>query len=821
MELRADQLFAQRAKESPNAIAVTMGAHSVSYAQLEAHANRLARYLRGRGVGRGSTVGVCLERSPTLVVALLGVMKSGGAYIPLDPGFPAERLQFMAEDAGLSAVLTDRELAAMFPADQQLMICLDECSNEIAAEPDATLDSVSGTDDLAYVLYTSGSTGTPKGVEIPHRALTNFLCAMREEPGCTERDTMLAVTTISFDISGLEIFLPLISGARVILASRLESSDGRLLKDLMRTARPTMMQATPVTWRMLIAAGWNGNARLRVLCGGESLPRDLSEELVSRSGELWNLYGPTETTIWSTVERVKVDGKAISIGRPIANTTVYVLDESLQPVPPGIAGELFIGGHGVARGYRNRQHLTAERFIESPFSSASGERLYRTGDLAAYLPDGRLVHLGRIDTQVKVRGFRIELGEVEARLAKHPAVDQVAVKASDDRQGMKQLVAYATVRQGRVTPQPSELRTFVRASLPEYMIPSHFIFLDALPVTANNKVDRKALPEPKIENALAETKVSAEPRGRVEVQLTALWRSVLGNESLGINDNFFDSGGHSLKAVELASFIEAIYGRQLPLATFFEAATVAEMAQLLARSDWKASWRSLVAIQPGGRALPLFAIPGVGGNVLMFARLARLLGTERPFYGLQAQGLDSADKPFTSVRKMAEHYVNEIRSVRQRGPYVIAGACTGGVIAYEMAQQLRSEGEAVVLMLLESWHPSSARRPTLRGLVTWPVRDVWSKLRDNDNRSRVARATWYAIANYRPETFPGALLNVIAAKRPVPSRTVDTRRSWEELAQGETRTAFSDATDSGQLFVSPHVEQLAELIARYAAEQLS
>jgi amino acid adenylation domain-containing protein len=387
-ERRADELIAARAADAAHAVAVVDGTHVLSYAQLNERANRLARYLRRRGVGRNSTVGIALERSADLVVALLGVMRSGGAYVPLDPGFPSERLEFMARDAGLTAVLTSNAVAGTLPQMPGTAINLDEHTKAIENEDADELESLSGPDDLAYVLYTSGSTGRPKGVETPHRALTNFLCSMQQSPGCTERDTLLAVTTLSFDIAGLEIFLPLLVGAKLVIASRAAASDGQELKELIRKNRPTLMQATPVTWRMLIAAGWRGNRRLRILCGGEALPQDLAEQLLKRCGELWNLYGPTETTIWSTIEHIASSNPPISIGRPIANTTAFVLDAALQPLPPGIPGELFIGGDGLARGYRNQLDLTSERFVESAF--VPGQRLYRTGDLATYLPDGRL-----------------------------------------------------------------------------------------------------------------------------------------------------------------------------------------------------------------------------------------------------------------------------------------------------------------------------------------------------------------------------------------------------------------------------------------------
>ncbi len=814
---RADELIAEQALRTPDAAAVSMAERTLTYTELQAQSNRLARYLQERGVRRNSPVGICLERSPEMVVALLAVMKAGGTYVPLDPAFPRERLQFMATDAALKVIVTHSALLQTLPALPGRTICIDEAAHVLSTLPAGALEPCSGPDDLAYVLYTSGSTGKPKGVEIPHRALTNFLCSMRARPGCSTGDRLLAVTTLSFDIAGLEIYLPLLTGAELHLASRRETADGRLLKDRIKQCRPTLMQATPATWRMLIAAGWHGNRNLRILCGGEALPLDLANQLLERCGQLWNLYGPTETTIWSTLNRIEPGAEQISIGRPIANTEVYVLDKALQPVPAGVAGELYIGGHGLARGYRNRPDMTAERFVPHPFATSPGERLYRTGDLVRFTRDGQLLHLGRLDFQVKIRGFRIELGEIEARLARHPAIAQAVVTAREDDTRMKQLVAYATVRDSHAQPDPVELRTFIRTVLPDYMTPTHFVFLQSLPLTANNKIDVNALPEPATQR-IAGT-VTAEPHGRLEVQLTALWRRVLENESVGIHDNFFDAGGHSLKAVQLVSFIEQVYGQELPLATFFQAPTIAQMARILEKSHWRPSWRSLVAIQPAGKETPVFAIPGVGGNVLMFARLSKRLCAERPFYGLQARGLDNAQRPFTSVRGAARHYVQEIRSIRTHGPYIIAGACTGGVVAYEMAQQLRRAGEKVTLMLLESWHPSSARRPLFTGSLIWPLSTLWSRLTGRYSSNRVARATWHAVAHYRPKPLRGRLLHVIATNRFLHPHTKDTRRLWDELALEGCETQFVDAIDSGQLFAEAHVDALAAHVRDYIARE--
>ena len=857
-EQRVDDLVAHLALRTPHAVAVSLGDRRLTYAALDARANQLARFLRARGIGPETLTGICLDRSPELLVALLAVMKAGGAYVPLDPALPQARLESMARDAGLALVLTRPPWRAALSDLAGQVVCVDAAAAELAACSAEPVERIGSSADLAYVIYTSGSTGRPKGVEITHRALANFLWAMRTSPGCTARDTLLAVTTLSFDIAGLELYLPLIVGGRVELASQEEASDGRLLVERLRRVRPTIMQATPSTWRMLIDAGWAGSDTLTILCGGEALPPALARELHRRAAAVWNMYGPTETTIWSTFERVEPGATRISIGRPIANTSVYILDRAGQPVPVGVPGELCIGGDGLARGYRNQPDLTAERFIPNPFSTAPGARLYRTGDVARYWPDGRIEHLGRLDFQVKIRGFRVEVGEVETVLRRHPSLADVVVAAKDDRAGTKQLVAYVVGRPDQPL-VPSEVRAFAQAHLPAYMVPSHVVALEALPLTANNKIDIKALPEPTGERAGA-SETARPPGGPLEVQLTAFWHHVLGRDAIGVHDNFFDLGGHSLTAVQLLAHIERMYSRRLPLAVLFEAPTVARMAALLAESVWEPPWEFLVAIQPTGSAVPLFLVPGIGGTPLTFGKLARLLGPDQPVYGLQARGLDGKAKPFTSVVDAATHYVREVRTLRPDGPYLIGGTCTGGVLAYEMAQQLRARGESVTLIVMESWHPSSYRvGPLLPGGLV-PVRVLWSKLvgygvslaslplhqwprflRTKTPRmemlldkgldaaladssyhvDQVVEATLHAVAHYEAEPYPGGLLNVVASERPLPPTVVDTRHRWETLARGASRTIALPAEDSGRLFVSPHVEPLAICIARYAAESLT
>ena len=848
------QMFEGQVDRTPDAVALSMGRATLCYSDLNARANQLARYLRTLDVRPGVVVGISLERSLEMVIALMAVLKAGGAYVPLDPGYPRDRLRFMAEDADVAIVLTSEDLSDRFDSQACRILCLDREQKRIAREVDHNLPPTATSQDLAYILYTSGSTGQPKGVEIPHRALVNFLCSMRQEPGCSAQDVMVSVTTLSFDISGLELYVPLLVGARVEIVSRSVTMDGWKLRTLCEAVKPTIMQATPATWRMLIEAGWLGSDRLTVLCGGEALPPDLAKALLDRSGALWNMYGPTETTIWSTIEKIEQADQEITLGRPIANTEMYILDQFMQPVPVGVSGELYIGGHGLARGYRRRPELTKERFIPHPFSTEPHGRLYRTGDLVRYRPDGRIVHLGRLDHQVKIRGFRIELGEIEAVLSRHPAVRQAVVTAREDQQGLKQLAAYVVCQEG-YAPSSTELRSFVRTALPDYMTPSFFVFLEAMPLTGNNKVDVQALPAPAPN--LSEGLVYVGPRDRVEVQLTALWQQVLEIPKIGIHDNFFDLGGHSLKAAQLFFLLEQVYGRHLPLATLFQAPTIAELASILSREQWVPPWQSLVAIQPSGTAIPIFMVPGVGGNVLIFARLAKLLGPDQPFFGLQARGLDGKEAPFTSVTEMARHYLSEIRTLRPQGPYVLAGICTGGLIAYEMAQQLLEQGEAVTLVVMDTWHPTSYRSHrhtqlirlwlplfilgrTMRNidvLLRMPMKDWWPFIQRKRERflsflrrrttedelfvefqgERVVQSTRQAVARYEVRKYPGRILNIMASKRNVAKTVIDTRHVWAELGGGGTQTLHIPAADSGLLLTPPHVGEVSERLQAFLA----
>ena len=563
------RLFEAQAARSPSAVAVSAEGACLSYSELNERANVVARALRATGAGRGATVALCMPRSASLVIALLAVQKSGGAYVPLDPEFPAERLRYMLADSGARLLIASGALPAGLEVPDGIeLIDMAAMPGQRDAEAAENLRDGPALQDAAYLLYTSGSTGRPKGVVVSHGALTNFLGSMRQRPGIEPTDVVAAVTTISFDIAGLELYLPLMVGARVELVPKSIATDGASLARLLEESDATVLQATPATWRMLLEADWRGSKLQRAFVGGEALPRTLADQILARVGELWNMYGPTETTIWSTLERVEAGSAAISIGKPIANTQVHVLDRNGALTPVGVTGEICIGGEGVAVGYHGCPALTAERFVADAYSEARGGRLYRTGDLGRWGSDGKLYHLGRSDLQVKIRGFRIELGEIEKALGAHAAIQHAVAIVREARPDDPRLVAYVTFRDG-ADATSTDLKRFLRNQLPDYMIPSIVTSVAEMPLTPNGKIDRAALPDPFVtvaDEASGEETLATE----MEQMLAGVWQSVLKIERVAPTDNFFELGGYSLLSLKVANLIGKRTGRQFdPRALFF------------------------------------------------------------------------------------------------------------------------------------------------------------------------------------------------------------------------------------------------------------
>jgi amino acid adenylation domain-containing protein len=688
-----DGLFRARAARTPTRTAVISGQESVTYAELSARADRLAAYLVAQGIGPEQVVAVMAPRSVEMVVALLAVLTTGAAYLPLDPDLPAARIAFMLDDSDAQAVLTTTALAGSLATGTPV----------VTLEDPGPAGGVPGRAPThpahpAYVIYTSGSTGQPKGVVVTHRSAVNLVAAMSATAPLTADDVLLAVTTISFDISVLEIFGPLVSGACVVLAARDEVVDVAALGRIIVRRGVTVLQATPTLAREIVTYAGDALAGVRVLVGGEQLPADLAAELAARSGGVTNCYGPTETTIWSTTCGVTDGMTPPPIGRPVWNTTVHVLDRWLRPVPAGVPGELYIAGTGLARGYLGRPGLSAERFVANPYGGA-GERMYRTGDAARWRRDGLLEYLGRTDSQVKIRGFRVELGEIEQVLRAHPYVAQAVAVADEDRQ----LVAYAVAAPG-AEPDPVALRVFVAEALPGYMVPVAVVMVDRLPTTPGGKIDRQALPRP----GLAPAAGPAGPRTMTEDVLCGLFAEILGLPGIGVEDDFFDHGGHSLLVTRLISRIRSVLGAELSVHALFEAPTVRSLASRLgsARRDRRSEFFApVLPLRTTGDRPPLVCIHPGGGLGWIYSRLLAHTSQRLPLYAVQAAGLLEPGKRSYGLAEIAADYVATVRRARPHGPYSLLGWSTGGVIAHEMAVCLSELGESVSSLVVLDAHP--------------------------------------------------------------------------------------------------------------------
>jgi amino acid adenylation domain-containing protein len=708
------QLFEAQVEISGDAIALSDRGHQLTYRELNLRANQLAHYLIALGIQPNEIVGMALDRSIDSIIAILGILKAGGAYLPLDLTAPPARIATILDDARVSLLLTKTDFIPQLPTLK--LLCLDTDWNEIAKSSTTNPDRSVPATNLAYVMYTSGSTGKPKGVCIPHQGVVRLVKSTNYLEFSPDL-VLLQISPLAFDVSTFEIWGSLLNGARLVLYPG-EKPALIELGQLIAREQITTLWLTAGLFHLMVDERIDDLKPLRhLIAGGDVLSVSHVQKALAMlpDCQLINGYGPTENTTFTCcypIERIDPLATSVPIGRPISNTQVYVLDPHLQPVPVGIPGELYLGGDGLANGYLHRPDLNCEKFIPNPF--AENEKIYRSGDLARYLPDGNLEFLGRIDNQVKIRGFRIEIGEIETVLAQHPSVQEVVVTVRAER-GDKRLVAYL-VPQPPAQPTEREIRTFLESRLPDYLIPAAIVMLAELPLTTNGKVDRRALPSP--ETTHAEPHTILAPRDELELQLTAMWERVLGVHPIGIRSNFFELGGHSLMAVRLFAQIEQTWGQNLPLATLLQNQTIEELAAVLRQEEWSPSWSSLVPIRPA-RAMagdlqpkpPLFCIHPVGGNVLEYHALANHLDPDLPVYGLQSQGLDG-QPTLRRVEDMASHYIQEIRTIQPQGPYFLTGYSFGGLVAYEMAQQLAAQGQQTALLaLLDS---SAPNLPTLR-----------------------------------------------------------------------------------------------------------
>ncbi len=702
-------LFTDMVRNHADKDAIVFKNFSLSYAELHRQSDLLATKLIANGAGKNTLVAIHLHRSHKMFIAILGVLKSGAGYVPLDPSFPHDRLQYMVEDSQPVALITESGLPEIFYELPVLTIDIDQALTDAPSVavslPD---DCVPGRQDIAYVIYTSGSTGKPKGVAVPHLGLLNLLVSMRELPGMQESDRLLAVTTLSFDMAVPELYLPLITGATIFMAGREDVIDGSCLKSLLEAHDITFFQATPSTWRMLLAAGWQGNPGMKGLIGGEALPLTLAHELVPRLQELWNMYGPTETTVWSTAWQVPPDTLQILVGRPIANTQLYVLDERRQLLPRGVPGELYIGGAGVTRGYLNRDELTAGVFIQNPLVPEELDIIYRTGDLVRYHASGELEYISRLDHQVKLRGYRIELGEIETAITRVTGRKEVVVNIFSMSEDDQRLVAYIK-KEGDIDQE--SLDRELRAVLPAYMIPQHYMLLDAFPLTVNGKIDRKALPRPEREESPQSGLV--EPRNDFEYSLLEVWKRILKVDHIGITDNFFDLGGHSLLALTLVNEMKKATGIEIEYGAVFSTPTIKDIVENLGEAISKQA-SSVVALQPEGDGIPIFCLCGIN----LYQELAVSLGKEQPVYAVyvdeeqalleQAAQGRVAD---VSVEKLAQAYLKAIDRQQPEGPYQLIGISFGGIVAVETARLLQNAGKEVrIVVLLDTILPRGRKK---------------------------------------------------------------------------------------------------------------
>ncbi|QQS35339.1 MAG: amino acid adenylation domain-containing protein [Ignavibacteriales bacterium] len=845
-------LVKEQIKKSPGAAAIIFGSTAISYSQLSVEIDKMSTLFKNEGIKKGDRVGVSVNRSAEMVVVLLSLMRMGATYIPLDPGFPQNRLRFIVEDSKCSHLVIENSTRSLYDYYNGTLINLENYKKVEAFE---FKDEPVSEDSVVYILYTSGSTGNPKGVQIIHKSLVNFLQSMQNVPGLTKDDSLLAITTLSFDISGLELFLPLITGAQLVIASKAEALDGRMLLSLLKK-NITVMQATPSTWRLLIESGWNEKLNLKALCGGEALTRELADKLLERVDSLWNMYGPTETTIWSSCAKVEPGKENLHLGRPIANTKFYIADKNNHFCAPGVPGELLIGGDGLSIGYLNRDDLTKEKFINNPFDKNQNSLVYRTGDLVKLTVDKKLEFLGRIDHQVKIRGFRIELGEIENVITQHPHVKEAVVTAYQNGKIDKRLAAYFISGSG-VEINQSDLRNFISEKLPDYMIPSFFVQLEKFPLTPNAKIDRKALPLPENEKADKEDEFVS-PRNTLEMQLAEIWKQVLEINQVSINDNFFEIGGHSILAAQMFNELEKLTGIRLPLVTLFEHQTISELAKLVKQDNFVEKWSPLVLIKKGNNKTPLFVIHGAEGNVLLYRELANHLDQDQPLYGLQSRGLNGTESIPASVEEMAVDYIKSIKSIQSHGPYNIGGYCMGGTIAFEVAQRLIGEGEAVNnLFLIETYNAAfgnitntfldrtrerlenvkfhfdnlvslkgSDKKVFLKQKIETTTRRTKARLNaisckvginievlpeNSSKTSRVRHANDIAQMNYIPNEYKGKTILL----RPVISYSnePDPKFGWGDVVKGELKVYNLDLAPRGML-VEPYVAQTAAIISR-------
>ncbi|HTH83251.1 MAG TPA: amino acid adenylation domain-containing protein [Mucilaginibacter sp.] len=709
------ELVEQTAKKYPDKVAFSFKGQTLTYSRLVQLSTQMANHLIEKGIKVGDIVGLAVNRSTEMMVSMLGILKAGGVYVPLDPEYPQDRIEYMLSDSNAKVLLISGTHQGKFKSNA-LEIVVDDIWDDLQkSKKESPKVKIKGT-DLVYILYTSGSTGKPKGVKVRHFNLINFLTSMGKTPGVTSNDRLLAITTISFDISAFELFVPLMNGAQIILSDKEASGDPRILVELVEKENITIMITTPSTWSAMIDAGWNKKFPLKVLAGGEALAKNLADKLIDRSSEVWNNYGPTETTACTTLKRVYKEDETINIGWPIANAQVYILNEAMEPVVPGTIGEIYIGGDGVTEGYLNRPDLTSERFINNPFSDVPGAKLYKTGDLGKFFDDGDIQYFGRTDHQVKIRGLRIELGEIESVLAARKEIKEVVAMAVDgDTPEDARLVAYVSLEYHVVDTKAliNDWKEALGHKVPKFMVPSSFIIVESFPLTTNNKIDKKALLKMRPSNQGGAKNIIL-PENDSQELIYDIWMEILGINSFSIEDDFFDLGGHSLLAVKMMSALEKHTGKRLPLAVLFENSTVKQLARKIQVSSDKTEdndYHTLVPIKPAGTKTPVYLIHGGGLNILLFKSISKYFDDDQPVFGIQAFGLTGDEAVPPTIEEVATKHIKEILKKDPDGPYALAGYSLGGYIAFEIAKQLKAMGKEIKMLGIIDTYAGSNEKP--------------------------------------------------------------------------------------------------------------
>lgn len=838
-------------RKNPTAVALRFKNSSLTYAELNERSDQLALRLRSLGVTPHSLVGVCLDRSFDLIIGILAILKAGGAYVPLDPTYPAERLAFMAEDAALPVIITERHLRAKIPGFTKAWVLMDSEPDAPPAENSPGMASEGNGQDLAYVIYTSGSTGKPKGVKVAHESVTHLIDVTRSLLDFSSEDTWSFFHSYAFDLSVWEIFGCLLNGGRLVIVPAEVARSPREFLGLVEREGVTILNQTPSALRQLIHSAQTPSStfqqtRVRaVLSGGESLPPSLARTVLESGIPLWNFYGPTEATVWVTagpVEPTDPDRAVIPVGRPFSGVKLFVLDENLQLVPPGSTGELYLGGICLAKGYLNRPDLTARAFIAEPFGDHPSTVIYKTGDRARIRDDGRLEVLGRLDHQVKIRGFRLELGEIQGTIEQHPAIRASAVLARDDGSGDQRLVGYYVPENGAVCPD-HELRTFLAARLPAYMIPDAFVPMRSFPVTANDKIDWNALPSPFVNGSGGG---AIHDRDALEKELIEIWEEVLGVHPIGVQDSFFDLGGQSLIAVQLAIAIETRCNIPVPLAAVYEFPTIAKLAARLLENPMATKDETLVPLNTSGTKPPLFFINGL-------LNLAVHLGPDQPFYGVTLMSMmEERTSPKGAIEAMARECIEIVKTVQAHGPYYLGGYSLGGPVVFEMAHQLRQSGEDIAMLaLIDPDPPKSSIADRVRRLadrcafhgrrllyeMSWSERmeHLAGVLRRSQKEKAEQVHAAYNFSSlptrekmdsltetYQPPEAPCRFMLLVAhGEFKFRKSLYDTRWNWRNVAAHGVDVCEMSG-DHPSLADEPHVSDVASLLKPYlAAAQIS